>query len=84
MLWVVLDPAIDVQKLNRQLTPEGIQIAAGSIFSATGKFRNCMRLNYATPVSPEIERAVRRVGALAQAAMAEASVPSTTAQALPA
>jgi DNA-binding transcriptional MocR family regulator len=62
MLWVELDPGFDSQRLNRQLQPHKVQIAPGSIFSAAGKFRNCLRINYATKPSAEIEQAVRRVG----------------------
>ncbi|RMU60976.1 hypothetical protein ALP29_200071 [Pseudomonas syringae pv. avii] len=39
-----------------------MQIAVGSIFSASGKYRNCMRMNYAAKSSREIENAVRIVG----------------------
>jgi DNA-binding transcriptional MocR family regulator len=62
MLWVELDPGFDSQRLNRELKPHKIQIAPGSIFSAAGKYRNCLRINYAAKPSTEIEQAVRRVG----------------------
>jgi DNA-binding transcriptional MocR family regulator len=62
MLWVELDPGFDSQRLNRELQPHKIQIAPGSIFSAAGKYRNCLRINYAAKPSAEIEQAVRRVG----------------------
>ncbi|MFN9586537.1 MAG: GntR family transcriptional regulator, partial [Pseudomonadaceae bacterium] len=42
--------------LGRQMPalPHKIQIAPGSIFSAAGKYRNCIRLNYAEPPSDVI------------------------------
>ncbi len=40
-------------------------MAAGSIFSASGKYRNCLRLNYSNRDLPRIEEAVRKVGACA-------------------
>jgi len=62
MLWVELAPGFDSQRLNRELQPHKIQIAPGSIFSAAGKYRNCLRINYAAKPGAEIEQAVRRVG----------------------
>ena len=37
----------------------------GSIFSAAGKYRNCLRMNYSNRDLPRIEEAVRKVGACA-------------------
>jgi hypothetical protein len=48
--------------LNRALLEQGVQIAVGSIFSASGKYRNCLRMNYAAKPTPQIEAAVRKVG----------------------
>jgi DNA-binding transcriptional MocR family regulator len=44
------------------LRPHQVQIAPGSIFSAAGKYRNCLRINYAAKPSAEIEQAIRWVG----------------------
>ncbi|MHA6491974.1 aminotransferase-like domain-containing protein [Pseudomonas borbori] len=71
MLWVELDPGFDSQRLNRLLHPHKIQVAPGSIFSAAGKYRNCLRMNYAGKPSAEIEEAVRKVGATTCALLAE-------------
>ena len=49
-----------------------MQIAVGSIFSASGKYRNCLRMNYAAKPTPQIEEAVRKVGAAAIKLLAEA------------
>jgi len=46
LLWVELPKEIDVVKLAKQSHQEGVNIAAGPIFSATGKYRHCMRLNF--------------------------------------
>ncbi len=62
MLWVELDEGFDSLRLNRALLTQGVQIAAGSIFSASGKYRNCLRMNYSGTPTAEIEAAVRRVG----------------------
>lgn len=71
MLWVEMPSGFDSQRLNRALLPHGIQIAPGSIFSAAGKYRNCLRLNYAGRPTAELEEAVRRVGEVAGALLAE-------------
>ncbi|MEO4046885.1 PLP-dependent aminotransferase family protein [Pseudomonas sp. CAU 1711] len=71
MLWVELAQGFDSQRLNRLLAPHRIQVAPGSIFSAAGKYRNCLRLNFATWQQAGIEAAVRRVGATAAELLAE-------------
>jgi len=62
LLWIELDEKIDTQRLNRILEPEKIQIAVGSIFSASGKYRNCMRINYARLDENIDQQAIKRVG----------------------
>jgi len=62
LLWVELPEHFDTLKLNRVLLEQGVQIAMGSIFSASGKYRNCLRMNYAALPTPAIEAAVRKVG----------------------
>lgn len=46
VLWVELPSHIDANKLNEQAKLQGVMIAPGQLFSATGKYRNCFRLNY--------------------------------------
>ncbi|MNP68534.1 putative HTH-type transcriptional regulator YjiR [compost metagenome] len=62
MLWVELPESFDTLRLNRALLEQGVQIAVGSIFSASGKYRHCLRMNYAARPTPQIEAAVRKVG----------------------
>lgn len=69
MLWIELDEAFDTLRLNRHLELQGVQIAVGSIFSASGKYRNCLRINYAPKLTAEIEQAVQRVGETIQMLM---------------
>ncbi|WP_375740969.1 PLP-dependent aminotransferase family protein [Pseudomonas boanensis] len=71
MLWVELSEDFDTLRLNRALLPKGVQIAAGSIFSASGKYRNCLRMNYAAKPSPALEAAVRTVGETVKELMGE-------------
>lgn len=62
MLWVELDEKIDTLRINRQLEPEKIMISVGSIFSASGKYRNCLRLNFANLDEQRHQSAIKRVG----------------------
>ncbi|MDO4237900.1 PLP-dependent aminotransferase family protein [Pseudomonas sp.] len=73
MLWIELPEGFDTLKLNRTLMDQGVQVAVGSIFSASGKYRNCLRMNYAAKPTPQIEEAVRKVGTAAHALLAEAA-----------
>ncbi len=75
MLWVELPEHFDTLRLNRRLLDQGVQIAVGSIFSAAGKYRHCLRINYASRPSVEIEAAVRRVGETVQRLLAEDDSP---------
>lgn len=61
-LWVELPEEVDCYALNRFLEAQDVQVANGSIFSAAGKYRHCLRLNFATPSSRKIEMAVAKVG----------------------
>ncbi len=48
--------------LNRLLEAQEVQVANGNIFSAAGKYRNCLRLNFANPPTSKVEKAVLKVG----------------------
>ena len=71
MIWVELEAGFDSQRLNRELQAHGIQIAPGSIFSAAGKYRNCLRMNYASKPSATVEQAVKTVGETARRLLEE-------------
>ena len=63
-LWVEMPAAVDSLKLYAEAVDSGITIAPGPIFSATGKFSNCIRLNAAL-WSEKIEHAIKTLGELA-------------------
>ena len=71
LLWIELAEGFDTLRLNRALLGQGVQVAVGSIFSASGKYRNCLRMNYAAKPTAEIEDAVRKVGAAIMRLIAE-------------
>jgi len=60
LLWVELKD-IDCLRLNRRLESAGIRVAAGPPFSASGKYRNCFRLNYAAEPTPGVTESLRKV-----------------------
>ncbi|WP_447044544.1 aminotransferase-like domain-containing protein [Vreelandella sp. H-I2] len=72
LLWVELPAAVDCVRLNERLAKRSIHVAPGSLFSASGKFRQCLRLNYAFTLTPAIEEAVRTVGEMATEMVEEA------------
>jgi DNA-binding transcriptional MocR family regulator len=66
ILWVELPKSCDTVVLFEKLLERGITIAPGPMFSASQRYRNCMRLGLGQPWSERLERALREVGRLAQ------------------
>lgn len=64
-LWLEMPEEVDSLKLYAEAVQEGITIAPGPLFSATGKFKNCVRLNTAL-WSDKIEHAIETLGQLAR------------------
>ena len=66
VVWVEMPAAVDSFRLHSEALGEGISLSPGPIFSATGKYRNCLRLNCAVTWTDRVESAVRRIGELAR------------------
>lgn len=66
VLWVELPPAVDALKLYRAALGEDISIVPGLIFSASGQFRNFIRLSCGHPWSESIERSFVTLGKLSK------------------
>jgi DNA-binding transcriptional MocR family regulator len=64
VLWVELPDEVDTSALHERAIAAGVAYVPGELFSASGMYRNCLRLNCGHPHSAEIEDAVRRLGAL--------------------
>lgn len=64
VLWVELPEEIDTSLLHERAVDENLAYVPGELFSASGMYRNCLRLNCGNPHTPEIDDAVRRLGAL--------------------
>lgn len=65
VLWVEMPKTVDSIKLYELALRAGITIAPGRIFSAAGKYSNCLRLNAAF-WSRQIANAVGEIGELAK------------------
>ncbi|HGT8905079.1 TPA: GntR family transcriptional regulator, partial [Escherichia coli] len=64
-----LPEQVDMVCVARQLCRMNIQVAAGSIFSASGKYRNCLRINCALPLSETYREALKQIGEAVYRAM---------------
>jgi len=64
VLWLELPEEIDTFALHRRAVAEGIVFVPGELFSASGQYRNCLRLACGHPWKEETEAAIRRLGAL--------------------
>ncbi|WP_033784447.1 PLP-dependent aminotransferase family protein [Pantoea sp. 9140] len=84
LMWIELPEAFDAVRLNRELRESKIQIAVGSLFSASGKYRNCLRLNYGLPINEQTEQALALVGAAVERAMLSCQHETQTSTSTPA
>jgi DNA-binding transcriptional MocR family regulator len=66
VLWVELPEKVDALVLHRHALEKGISIAPGPLFSASGKYRNFIRLSCALPWDERLERALVTLGGLAE------------------
>ncbi len=65
LLWVELPKNVDTVKLFRSAVAANITIVPGTIFSTTGRFRNCIRLSCGYRWSDALDRGLVTVGRLA-------------------
>jgi DNA-binding transcriptional MocR family regulator len=64
LLWAVLPEIIDSVALHHQAIQSAISICPGIVFSATNKYRNCIRLNCGLLWTPQVEQAIPTLGKL--------------------
>ncbi|MBB1272450.1 PLP-dependent aminotransferase family protein [Psychromonas sp. SR45-3] len=62
ILWVELNKRYDAVKLSTQCKQGNVSIAPGILFSATGKYRHCMRLNFSEKTEIEREQGIQQLG----------------------
>ena len=65
VLWLELRSKANTRALFDAALREGICIAPGDVFSTSGQYGNCLRLNFSQPWDLRLERAVMRLGELA-------------------
>ncbi|MEL7035172.1 MAG: PLP-dependent aminotransferase family protein [Cyanobacteria bacterium J06592_8] len=64
VLWVELPLKFDSMLLYHQALQHQISIAPGKMFSVSGSYQNCFRLNCGIPWSEELEQAMQILGRL--------------------
>jgi DNA-binding transcriptional MocR family regulator len=64
VIWLRLDSKINTVELFDEAIKQGISFAPGSIFSATGKYQNYMRISFGIAWSDKVEKAIERLGLL--------------------
>ncbi|MRV74022.1 aminotransferase class I/II-fold pyridoxal phosphate-dependent enzyme [Duganella sp. FT92W] len=64
VLWVQMPQQVDALALHGMAVAQGVAFMPGQLFSASGKFGNCLRLNCGNAWSADIEAAVAKLGAL--------------------
>lgn len=75
VLWVQMPDEVDALALHRDAIGKNIAFMPGQLFSASGKFGNCIRLNCGNAWSAEIDHAVRTVGELVHRQLDEGALP---------
>lgn len=70
MLWLELPKRFDSRALFDEALEQGICFAPGDVFSASRRYRNCLRLSAGNAWSDRIEDGVRRLGQLARTMLA--------------
>lgn len=62
LLWLELPRGLDAVRLHEACLEERILIAPGTVFSTSGRFRNCLRVGMGGDWTPQHLAALRRVG----------------------
>ncbi len=70
VLWVELPGAVDTMLLYDEASRCGVDFVPGAMFSASGRYANCLRLNCGFPFTAAIADAIHRLGELARLAAA--------------
>jgi len=65
LLWLALPRGLDALRLHEACLTEGILVAPGTLFSASGRFRNCLRIGLGGEWSEAHLEGLRRVGEIA-------------------
>lgn len=63
-LWLELPPGTPSESVFDAALREGIRVAPGLMFSNSGRFDHCLRINCGLPPSPELGQALKRLGCI--------------------
>jgi DNA-binding transcriptional MocR family regulator len=63
-LWIELPDGVSAYELSDRLMLHNVQIATGKIFSSSGKYENCIRINYGGLLNDRAEQAIATMGQL--------------------
>jgi DNA-binding transcriptional MocR family regulator len=64
VLWLELPAQVKTRTVFQRALEEGICFAPGELFSASGRFANCLRLSCGHSWDDRMERGIARLGAL--------------------
>jgi len=70
VLWLEMPRPFDSRALFAEALGNGICFAPGDVFSASGRYRHCLRISCASPWNARLEAGVATLGALATAQLA--------------
>lgn len=62
LLWVELNPKINVKEVFNKAKEKGGVFSPGTIFTLQNQYQNCMRLSYGLPWSAKVEKALKELG----------------------
>ncbi len=65
LIWVEFPKGVDTLELHQRALKHKISIIPGPVFSASGKYQNCIRISTGAEWSESIEKALERIGKLA-------------------
>ncbi|MEI8279999.1 MAG: PLP-dependent aminotransferase family protein [Bacteroidota bacterium] len=69
ILWAELNKKIDTYHLYQEAMLHKISIAPGTMFSLQDRYHNCMRLSYGMTWTPQIDKALKKLGTLVKEMM---------------
>jgi DNA-binding transcriptional MocR family regulator len=69
VLWIELNKKMDAMELYQRAMKYNISISPGQIFSTSPRFENCIRISFGRPYDSEVEKGLKRLGALVKEMM---------------
>jgi DNA-binding transcriptional MocR family regulator len=69
ILWLELNKKIDTYSLYQEAMHHKISIAPGTMFTLQERYQNCLRLSYGMQWTPEVDRALKKLGELTRQMM---------------